>query len=129
MIEDHQVALAQPVEREREAAQAITLIRVYARLIKDYVRAKSLDGAGQRPRQHVEILFVPRPIVKPYVEGALLFYERVILLTVKRQCEDLRVVGEDVSRTVALMNVAIDDTRRGVSTLRPEATGWRWLCR
>ncbi len=109
LIEDQPVALDEAVEREREAAQAITFIRVYARLIKDYVRAKPLDGAGQRARQGVEILFIGRSVIEPYVDGALLFYERVILLTVKRQREDLRVIGEDVSRPVALMNVAVDD--------------------
>ena len=84
MIEDQQIALAQTVERERKPAQAITFIRVYARLIKDYVGPKSLDGTGQHLRQRIQILFISCPIIEPYVDGALLLYERVILLTVER---------------------------------------------
>ena len=70
---------------------------------------RGLAHVAQRTLQGLHVFHVAAAIGQLNIEVAGLFAEGKVLRTMHRQREDRFVLGEDRRRTVALMNVQIDD--------------------
>ena len=116
----HRVAPIETLDRERKPAQAVSPVRIDSRLIKEHIGPEGFERELKICGKLYEVLFVSRSIREPHVYCALLFYERVVLLSVKRKREYFRVGGKDCGRAVALMNVAIYDRSTPYRSLGPE---------
>src|SRR5580704_18487135 len=105
---DHAVALFETSGSETEAAEAIGGERVDACLVEDEVWVE-IRHLWKNGGEGAEVFVVGDAGVEFYVDGALLLAQREVGFAVNRDGEDGRVVAENVSGAVALVDIEIED--------------------
>jgi hypothetical protein len=121
---DHAVALFETSGSETEAAEAIGGERVDAGLVEDEVWVE-IRHLWEKGGEGAEVFVVGDAGVEFDVDGTLLLAQREVGFAVNRDGEDGRVVAEDVSGAVALVDVEIEDGDAGNFVLLQAARGDR----
>ena len=94
---------------ETETAQVVTLVRIGAGQVEDEAGPELGEEPGDRRLQRAEIVVVPGAVRQGDVQSARDLAERVVVVAMDGEGEDVRLVREDGRGPVPLVDVAIDD--------------------
>src|SRR5689334_14800939 len=107
---DHQpVAVLQTVECERKAAELILIIWVGPGNVNQEVRMESGDWKTVGRAEPVEIFLVIDAVGEMNIHGRRRLPQRVVVVLVNGKSENGGVAGENRSRAIPVMDVAIDN--------------------
>jgi len=107
--EDNFVALAAALDGTGEPSQLVRRKDVDAGLEEDKIGLDALDKAWQCVAEQGKISAVVGTVGQLYVEVALLFTERIVVLRMHGERENPRFAGKNSCRSVALVDVEIYD--------------------
>src|SRR5438128_2081704 len=96
-------------EGESQLAEAVVLIWIHASLIENQLRLKVAQNPWHVLAEHSQVLFISRVVFQCHIHAARFLAQRIILLTVNREGENIRIAVEDGSGAVALMHITIND--------------------
>jgi SAM-dependent methyltransferase len=125
--QDQFVAAAKTPVRETETTQPVAFVRIGTGQVEDETWLEFDEQPGNCRRQRAEIFVVPRAVRKGDVQRARDFAERIVVVAMDGEGEDVRFAREDGCGPVPLMDIAIDEAMR--CTQASCKVEWRSRCR